>query len=79
MCVCGVNWNLAHVLVASGQRHIDSMQRFTVHNNISCNKTSCMVQTDTHDKCVHVTLHVLEKQSDGERDEEICRLVGVSV
>lgn len=50
VCVCVVNWNQEHILVASWQRHIDSVQRFTVHNDMSCNKTSHAVQTDTHDR-----------------------------
>lgn len=47
--VCASNWNQAHVLVASVQRHIDSIHRFTVHNNTLCNETSHTAETVTCD------------------------------
>ena len=61
----------------SGAYFDDSIQRFTVHNSVQERRT---YGANWHWwNSVRVTLHVLGKQSDRERDEEIYRLVGVSV
>lgn len=62
VCVCVANWNQVYVLVASGQRHIDSIQRFTVHNDGITQqdltyrwKLTVMIECPCHSTCVRKT------------------------